>query len=46
MTPVLLCDTTLRDDTQREDLSLSLKDKLTIAKETLKKSASGIALRA
>lgn len=32
MTPVLLYDTTLRDGTQREDLSLSLEDKLTIAK--------------
>lgn len=32
MTPILLYDTTLRDGTQREDLSLSLEDKLTIAK--------------
>lgn len=32
MVPILLYDTTLRDGTQREDLSLSLEDKLTIAK--------------
>jgi len=33
MTQVLLYDTTLRDGAQREDLSLSLDDKLTIAKK-------------
>jgi len=32
MSRVLIYDTTLRDGTQREDLSLSLEDKLTIAK--------------
>src|SRR5208337_4196545 len=32
MTQVLLYDTTLRDGTQREDISLSIEDKLTIAK--------------
>ncbi|MFN3593357.1 MAG: hypothetical protein ACK4TK_01575 [Thiobacillaceae bacterium] len=32
MAAILLYDTTLRDGTQREDLSLSLEDKLTIAK--------------
>ncbi|MGE5386349.1 MAG: citramalate synthase, partial [Betaproteobacteria bacterium] len=32
MTRVFIYDTTLRDGTQREDLSLSLEDKLTIAR--------------
>ena len=32
MSRVFIYDTTLRDGTQREDLSLSLEDKLTIAK--------------
>jgi 2-isopropylmalate synthase len=31
MTPILLYDTTLRDGAQREDISLSVEDKLTIA---------------
>ncbi|MBI5329626.1 MAG: citramalate synthase [Betaproteobacteria bacterium] len=31
MTPLFLYDTTLRDGTQREDISLSVEDKLTIA---------------
>jgi 2-isopropylmalate synthase len=33
MSPILLYDTTLRDGAQREDLSLSLDDKLIIAKK-------------
>ena len=32
MPQVFLYDTTLRDGTQREDISLSVDDKLTIAK--------------
>lgn len=32
MNPVFLYDTTLRDGTQREDISLSVEDKLTIAR--------------
>jgi len=32
MKPVFLYDTTLRDGTQREDISLSVDDKLVIAK--------------